>query len=439
MSENENKGERPGSNETKGTANDPRIEEVLLKVQNGADAITKLAETAKIQAKSAEENEKLIAATLLEAQSKTSEIAAAVTQVTAGKSQVEAVTSAATAALENQKVIGEILIDTQAKSTEIASVATQALAAKTQIIDLQAIIATKSDHIQKAQDHADTVRASLDRELTGAKQQATETEGEKARAQSAANNIADLQSAINSAKTGIEKDGELIAKARETAEQAAADTKKLAEISKVVETRIAEYEHKLLDLQNQCKDQLGTIEKLLPGATSTGLAHAFDHRRTTFLKPQVRWQWVFVGSLIAIIGVTVYGLLQIMLAKTAPSFHQMAVMWLSRLPVVGALVWLAMHASRESALAKRLEEDYGYKSAVATSFMGFHKQLETIANGTTNEPLAKLCGDTLNTIATPPGRIYDKHKLTVSPTDELMKAAEALANALAKVPKISAP
>jgi len=30
-----------------------------------------------------------------------------------------------------------------------------------------------------------------------------------------------------------------------------------------------------------------------------------------------------------------------------------------------------------------------------------------------DSPLAKLAGNTLTTIATPPGRIYDKHELTV--------------------------
>jgi hypothetical protein len=36
-----------------------------------------------------------------------------------------------------------------------------------------------------------------------------------------------------------------------------------------------------------------------------------------------------------------------------------------------------------------------------------------------------LLDNTLTTIATPPGRIYDKHKLTVSPSGELTDAAKA--------------
>src|SRR5258705_11137394 len=116
-------------------------------------------------------------------------------------------------------------------------------------------------------------------------------------------------------------------------------------------------------------------------------------------------------------------------AKTWPTWDVLFRLWVARLPVAGALVWLAMYASREAALAKRLEEDYGYKSAIASCFEGFRKQMSEIGKDVEHDsPLAKLCGDTLTTIATPPGRIYDDHKLTVSPADELHEAAKAVAD-----------
>lgn len=55
-----------------------------------------------------------------------------------------------------------------------------------------------------------------------------------------------------------------------------------------------------------------------------------------------------------------------------------------------------------------------------------------------DSPLAKLCGDTLTTLAQPPGRIYNKHKLTVSPLDEFRESAKTLtegAKPLAEVAK----
>jgi hypothetical protein len=58
--------------------------------------------------------------------------------------------------------------------------------------------------------------------------------------------------------------------------------------------------------------------------------------------------------------------------------------------------------------------------------LGFQKQVSEVGkDAVANPSLAKLLDNTLTTIATPPGRIYDKHKLTVSPSDELTEAAKA--------------
>jgi len=120
------------------------------------------------------------------------------------------------------------------------------------------------------------------------------------------------------------------------------------------------------------------------------------------------------------------------------TYADLLLFWLLRLPAAAALVWLAVHASREFALAKRLEEDYGYKSAVAASFMGFHKQMSDMDQAATaNSPLEKLCTDTLATIANPPGRIYDKQPLTATPSDEVAGMVGAAASSVAKGMKVS--
>ncbi|MBI3774471.1 MAG: hypothetical protein HY273_02775 [Gammaproteobacteria bacterium] len=287
------------------------------------------------------------------------------------------------------------------------------------------MIATKSDHIQKAQEHADKVRGDLDRVLTAATQQATEAEGQNTRAQSAADTAAELLTNIRTTKGSAETDAAAITSALETATESAAQTKALADKAATVEERIAAYEKRLAELESQCATQLQTITGLLPGATSAGLAHAFNERRKSFLNPSKRWQWLFVGSVCAIVLLTAQGLWHVYQTGTTLTYDELLRLWLSRLPVAGALVWLAMYASRESALAKRLEEDYGYKSAIASTFQGFHKQMSEIGTAAaSNLPLAKLCEDTLTTIASPPGRIYDKHQLTVSPTADLTDAVK---------------
>ena len=380
-------GDQTTSSESTSTTCDPNIEGLLKSAQSGVATIAELVEEAK---------------------------------------------ATATAVTESQKLTATALTDAQAKLAEITAAAAQAVAAKTQIVADQGVIATKSDHIQKAQEHADTVRANLDRELTAAKQQATEAEGQKTRAQSTADTATELLTGVRTTKGAVDKDAEAVVTALKAAEQSAAVTKGLAEKSAAVEERVTGYESRLADLESQCAAQLKTIEGLLSGATSAGLAHAFDERRRqTFLEPQRKWEKVFVRSVVVIALLAGASLLQMYWGEAAPTFDEVLVMWLSRAPVAVVLVWLALHASRESALAKRLEEDYGYKSAIASCFEGFRKQMSEISKDVAaNSPLAKLCEDTLTTLASPPGRIYDKHKLTISPADEVMKAAKTVADAV---------
>jgi hypothetical protein len=169
----------------------------------------------------------------------------------------------------------------------------------------------------------------------------------------------------------------------------------------------------------------------LPGATSAGLAHAFDKRRNTFLEPSKRWQWIFVGSIIALAVLAITGLFQVYNNGPTLTYGELFRLWLSRAPIAASLIWLALHASRESSLAKRLEEDYGYKSAIASSFQGFQQQMKEIgATVASSSPLGKLCGDTLSTLASPPGRIYERHALIVTPSTEVAALAKAVADAI---------
>ena len=347
-----------------------------------------------------------------------------VADIRATKESGDAAKAAFNETVDAQRIAGVALADAQSKLIETAA---QAVAAKTQITDAQAVITTKSEHIQAAQEHADKVRVELDRSLTVAKQQATEAEGLKARTQSATDSAAALLVEVRTTKGAVESDVAAIVTVRRVAEESSVLTKALADKSSAIETRVSDYEKRLAELDILCTAQLKLIEDLLPGATAAGLASAFDSRRKMFEHPHTGWQRMFVGSLVAIVLVAATGLWHVMMADKTPSYDELLRLWLARLPIVGALVWLALHASRESALAKRLEEDYGYKAAVASCLMGFQKQMAEVGKEAENNPsLAKLLDNTLMSIASPPGRIYDKHELTVTPSGELTEATKAL-------------
>lgn len=328
----------------------------------------------------------------------------------------------AVSVLETMRALVASATEAQARTADIA---TAALAARAQIDGEQAVIATKSSHIQKAQEHADGVRANLDRVLTAATQSGTEADGHRNRAQAAADTSTELSAAIAARKTTVETDAAAVAEAKGASEEIVLALQALQERADSAEGRVAVYENKLGELEEAYRAQLKRITELLPAATVTGLAHAFDDRRQSFLEPSKRWQSFFVGSVVLLVLLAGTGLVQAYFLDAASGYDGLWRLWIARLPVAAALVWLAIHAAREAALAKRLEEDYGYKAAISASFLGFNEQMKKIADSAKPDtPLAKLCSDTLQTLASPPGRIYDKHELTTTPVDKIKELVE---------------
>lgn len=340
----------------------------------------------------------------------------------------EAQASAAQMAIsvESGRQAAEALVGIKATQTELTSAATQILAVKTKVEDLQAVVVSKSAHIQAAQEHADKVRDSLDRALTAATQDATATETQKTSAVAAATTTTESLAAVRLIKATIEADSASVIALRKTSEEAAAQSGALAAKALSIEERVTNYEKQLVNFAAQHDLEVQKITDALPGATTAGLAHFFNVRRATFSKPQIIWQVIFVISVLSIVTLTIWGLWHVFQDGKPLSYDELFRLWLARLPVVGALVWLALYSSQESALAKRLEEDYGYKATIASSFDGFKKQLSAIDAGIKSDSaLAKLLENTLATIGSSPGRIYEKHPLTVTPADELTQAAKS--------------
>lgn len=388
-------------------------------------AITSLLEQAKTAATSAIENQRLSTVALAEAR----------TKLETTNTLAATVATAATAATESQRLSKVALDDVQSKLAATNTVATAVAAAGAKINSEVAVIETHSKHIDAAKVHADAVRAALDTASTKVTQAATAAEGLQQRAQTAADTATTLLQDVQAAKTTTTTDASAITEALKVSKTYVVQTKSLADKSITVEEAIAAYERKLAELEEQTNEKLRTVERLLPGATSAGLAHEFNARSESFKAPRVRWQRIFMLALALLILLGLSGLIHVMQTGNALTYDELVRLWLSRLPIAGALLWLALHASRESALARRLEEDYGYKSAIASSFEGFQKQMKDIGDSAEdNGPLKQLCENTLATIATPPGRIYERHELTVSPSAEAVAITTSLLN-MAKATK----
>ncbi|MDO3514287.1 hypothetical protein Q3P06_20515 [Ralstonia pseudosolanacearum] len=332
------------------------------------------------------------------------------------------------------------LNEAESKLAAIESASAAVLEVKTRATAAESIFAANFKHVEEAKAHSDSIRAELDRTLVSATKSATEAESSRAATKTSQDTANETLAAISAHKTQADSSMAEISSARETAQKSAGTLKSLADTAETVEKKVAAYEKRLAEFEAKAAAQLTTIVGLLPGATSAGLAHAFNERGKLFQNPGKRWQWLFIASVVTLACVAASGLWQVVVAAHPLDFSELLRLWLARLPFAAALIWLALHSSREAALAKRLEEDYGYKAAIAASFQGFQKQMAEIgANAGTGSALAKLCDDTLATIASPPGRIYDKHKLTVSPGSEVANFVKALKDVVGDVTKKAGP
>ncbi|MBV6306777.1 hypothetical protein KVP10_17960 [Candidimonas humi] len=331
--------------------------------------------------------------------------------------------------------LNELLAEAKAVLGQTAEVAPKLATATAEVEANRMSAQTHAGQAGEAQARAAEIRGELETILATAQQ----SQGAVDAAKQSVDGLKDSASQTNADILNVKATADVNAKAIEDAlgvAKASAETAKgLADVAETVDQRVKDYEAKLKELSAQCDEQLEEIKKLLPGATSAGLASAFDKRRQTFLNPGKHWQLIFVLTVIVLIAASTWSLIEVYQHASATN-GQMVMFWLSRVPVAAALVWLAMHASREAALAKRLEEDYGFKVSVASSFQGFQEQMQIVGgSAANNEPLKALCDATLTQILNPPGRIYERHSLAVSPTSELGKMAQTIAD-IAKAVKL---
>lgn len=347
------------------------------------------------------------------------------------RASYEGTKASETEAQKQLKQIADILSNANALSEKLTDVRPKIDAAAAEVEAKRSAVNTQAQQVDAAQKRASEVRGDLDSVLASVKQSQTEAEGFKKSVEECNASTTATAANIVVSKATVDANAKAVAQALAESKAATANTKALADIAAELKQRVEEYEAKLNDLNEKCGAQLQAITDLLPGATGAGLAAAFNDRRETFVKPRVRWQWLFLGSVIALTVLAFISFLEVYHNATAMTYQQLLVLWLSRVPVAAALVWLAMHASRESALAKRLEEDYGFKVSVARSFQGFQEQMKNLGDAAKgNQPLQTLCNATLAQVSNPPGRIYDKQELIVSPTAEAIKALEVVTKAL---------
>jgi len=150
---------------------------------------------------------------------------------------------------------------------------------------------------------------------------------------------------------------------------------------------VSEFEQKFSGVQEQ-------IEGLLPGATSAGLATAYNNRRIKAERDARFYSRAFF------VGICLLALSAA--ATVTQSFSLQTLSWelisfasakeyldklLFKLPIVIPILWATLTVSKRRSEMHRLAEEYAHKEALAQSYEGFKQQITEM--GKDDEPLIR--------------------------------------------------
>lgn len=126
------------------------------------------------------------------------------------------------------------------------------------------------------------------------------------------------------------------------------------------------------------------IESLLPGATSAGLARAYNQMKRSFDRPIRNANCVFycsIGSLIVISilqNISSIGGEHLITFTEIGEWDRILKGLINRAPLYGAILWLAFYASKRRSESQRLQQEYAHKEAFAKSYQSYKKQLQDL-------------------------------------------------------------
>ena len=167
------------------------------------------------------------------------------------------------------------------------------------------------------------------------------------------------------------------------------------------------------------------IESLLPGATSAGLAKAYQDRKKEYSTPINWWSFVFI---LAMVSMFVAGYLNM---ENLTTWEDTLRHLLHYAPLYVPAVWLAIYASKRRSESRALEEEYAHKEALAKSYSSYKLQIEEIG-GEDKGLIEKLLDKTIDTVSDNPSKVLDRKHGDNSP---VMDLAEKVADkVVSKIP-----
>ncbi len=144
------------------------------------------------------------------------------------------------------------------------------------------------------------------------------------------------------------------------------------------------FDNKLNSLNEFSKNQdikfktlFDRIESLLSGATSVGLAKAYEDQKKSYSKPLMNWSGIFVATMIIMLSFGCYYFIEISKVEDL-NLQKAIISLLSKLPFFIPTIWLALYASKKQSQYKRLQQEYAFKETFAKSYDGHKRQIEAL-------------------------------------------------------------
>lgn len=167
------------------------------------------------------------------------------------------------------------------------------------------------------------------------------------------------------------------------------------------------------------------VEGLLPGATSAGLASAYETTRKHHKKTEERWGWHFAG---AMAGITILGGVSIWLNYGTSDPYDIFKNVLKLIPFELPLIWYAWLASRRIREEARLHEEHLHKWSIARSFEGLSQQARTLDTDEDRKNESQLFGEVVSSYSLNPSNVID----VKGANTPIEKIVEGVINGLAK-------
>lgn len=174
------------------------------------------------------------------------------------------------------------------------------------------------------------------------------------------------------------------------------------------------------------------IKELLGHATTASLSASYRRERKSYSKQIALYTNLFYFSLgalfIAGIAASVMGYLG------GWSSEKALTILMINSPMIAAAIWLTTFSSKRRAEAYKLQQEYGHKVAITSSYQGFKRQIEQL--GEDSPLLHDLLESTIKAIDKNPSGTYENVKADEHPlVDALREAIDGTKNAVSNIKK----